>query len=89
MSDEKTENEYAGLKNRFSSLELDYQAAKNIEPQVVEKEIEIIKEVPIEVIKEVPVEVVKEVEVIKEVPVEVLKTVEVIKEVVEIKEIPV
>lgn len=75
----------------------------NQEPRVVEKTVEVVKEVPVEVVKEVvkevPVEVIKEVvkevpvevvkEVVKEVPVEVVKEVpvEVIKEVV--KEVPV
>jgi len=72
-----------------------------VEPIVVEKIVEVIKEVekivevPVEVIKEVekivevPVEVIKEVEKIVEVPVEVIKEVEKIVEVIKIVEAPI
>lgn len=59
----------------------------NGEPKIIEKEVEVIKEVPVEVIKYVDKEIIKEVEVPVEVIREVKVPVETIKEV--IKEVPV
>ena len=82
---ESLEERIATLEAEMASLEAELDELKSLpapEPQVVEKPVEVIKEVvvekPVEVIKEVVVE--KPVEVIKEVVVE--KPVEVIKEVV-------
>lgn len=108
MAARKGEPEYKDTIDKLSPNAYDsslYTAPKDdpVAGQVVEKTVEIIKEVPVEVIKtvEVPVEVVREVErrveipveVVKEVPVEIIREVqvpvEVVKEVEKVVEVPV